>query len=170
MTIMQHIRLLMANISLSAIISPFIVLVIFLNVVNATEQENNPGYILYKNKIEEMGYSTFEPLNIEELGETKGKAGPLIFGGIAAVGAAGTSIGLDYSNGRAVNWGNAASAAAGGFVAGATGGLIGGSVAGAAASAALGASASGATNALIGSISNGGSRGSCDTCHKRDKK
>ncbi|WP_346828215.1 hypothetical protein [Serratia inhibens] len=116
--------------------------------------------------IKAFGYGSFEPLNTEELDETKGKVGPLILGAIGAVGGAGASVGMDYSNGQSVNWGNATTAGVTGFVTGATGGIMGGTITGAAASAALGASAAGASNALFGSIGRGGGRGSCDTCHK----
>lgn len=118
-------------------------------------------------KLEELGYHSFQPLNIEELDNTKGKVGPLVLGAIGAAGGAGTSIGINLSNGEQINWGSATTAAVGGFVTGASGGLIGATVTGAAASAALGASAAGATNAAIGSFGGGGGRGSCDTCHKK---
>ncbi|UTN98887.1 MULTISPECIES: hypothetical protein [Serratia] len=126
----------------------------------------NKDQLLMIADIKEFGYSSFEPLNIEELDETKGKVGPLILGAIGAVGGAGASVGMDYSNGQSVNWGNATTAGVAGFVTGATGGIIGGTITGAAASAALGASAAGASNALFGSIGRGGGRSSCDTCHK----
>ncbi|CAI0936087.1 hypothetical protein KGP17_11935 [Serratia sp. JSRIV001] len=117
-------------------------------------------------KLEALGYRSFLPLNMEELDNTKGKVGPLVLGAIGAAGGAAGSIGIDLSNGAQINWGNAATAAVGGFVTGATGGLMGATVSGAAASAALGVSAMGATNAAIGGLGGGG-RGSCDTCHKK---
>ncbi|MGF6189464.1 hypothetical protein [Serratia sp. 2723] len=117
-------------------------------------------------KLEALGYHSFSPLNIEELDNTKGKVGPLIIGAIGAAGGAAGSIGIDLSNGAQINWGNAATAAVGGFVTGASGGLMGATVSGAAASAALGVSAMGATNAAFGRFGGGG-RGSCDTCHKK---
>lgn len=146
-------------------IFPMVILISVMNCVSAEMKEEPINYSLYRKEIKELGYSTFEPLNIEELDETKGKVGPLVLGAITAIGAAGTSVGIDYSNDQPVNWGNAVTAGVGGFVAGASGGLIGGSLSGAAASAALGASASGATNALIGSV--GGGSGSCNTCHEK---
>lgn len=116
-------------------------------------------------KLEALEYHSFSPLNIEELDNTKGKVGPLVIGAIGAAGGAAGSIGIDFSNGAQINWGNAATAAVGGFVTGASGGLMGATVSGAAASAALGVSAMGATNAAIGG---GAGSGSCSSsCHKK---
>lgn len=154
------------KIKLLGITSLLVVLqVMSANNSSADTKVNKLNESMHRSDIIDLGYSSFEPLNIDELDETKGKVGPLILGVIAAAGGAGASIGIDYSNGQTINWGNAATAGVAGFVTGISGGLLGGTISGAAASAALGASAAGASHAAIGRYGGGG----CNACHNINK-